>query len=210
MKKARIAIVLLLGIIMVVTIPLGISNIEASAETHTWAFCSSGFFPKHLPDSYYGSVQLGDLTDVPSAVQGVYWYDCATLQWKFWGPDAPGTTLSTLGGGHTSDYMVTVTGSCDWEIPLSIVIPTPTPTPTPTPLPTVSMSCVEARDTIQDALNGYDIQYQEWPTANGQPGDIEWAKLVPEFMTGIPSNDSLCDWWVNSNPEGEVCLQNMC
>jgi hypothetical protein len=69
---------------------------------------------------------------------------------------------------------------------------------------------VEARDTIQNALNGYDIQYQEWPTANGQPGDIEWVKLVPEFMTGIPSNDSLCDWWVNSNPEGEVCLQNMC
>ena len=126
MKKARIAIALLLGIIMVVTIPLGITNIKASAETHTWAFCSSGFFPKHLSDSYYESVQLGDLTDVPSAVQGVYWYDCATLQWKFWAPGAPGCTLTTLDGGHTYDYMVSVTGACTWEVPLSSATPTPT------------------------------------------------------------------------------------
>jgi len=129
MIKARIAIVLLLGIILIAVIPLGITNIEASSETHTWAFCSSGFFPKHLSDSYYGSVQLGDLADVPSEVQGVYWYDCSAFEWKFWAPGAPGATLTTLGGGHTYDYMVTVTGSCDWGIPLLLATPTPTPTP---------------------------------------------------------------------------------
>jgi len=133
MKKATLVIVLLLGIIMVVAIPLGITNIKASAENHTWAFCSSGFFPKHLSDSFYGSVQLGDLADVPSDVQGVYWYDCSTSAWKFWAPGAPGCTLTILGGGHTYDYMVTVTGACEWEVPLSSDTPSPTPTPT-TPL----------------------------------------------------------------------------
>ena len=80
----------------------------------------------------------------------------------------------------------------------------------PTPPPTISMSCIEARNAIQDALDVYNTQYQEWPTTDGQPGDIEWIKLAPDFITGVPSNDSLCDWWVNRDPEGEVCLQNMC
>ena len=84
------------------------------------------------------------------------------------------------------------------------------PTPTPTPLPTVVMSCVEARDTIQDALIDYNDEHGDWPTADGQPGDIEWSKLVPVFMAAIPANDSKCEWWVNSDPEGEVCLQNQC
>ena len=139
MKKARIAIALLLGIIMVVTISVGISNTKASAETHTWAFCSSGFFPKHLSDSFYGSVQLGTLADVPSDVQGIYWYDCVTLQWKFWAPGAPGCTLTTLGGGHTFDYMVAVTGACTWQVPLSSSTPTSTPSLTPTPTPTATI-----------------------------------------------------------------------
>jgi len=86
----------------------------------------------------------------------------------------------------------------------------PTPTATPTPLPTVVMSCVQARDTIQQALSDYNAEHGEWPTSNGQPGDIEWTKLVPDFMAGIPANDSSCDWWVNSDPEGKVCLQHWC
>jgi hypothetical protein len=208
MRKARIAIVLLLGMILVVTIPLSISNIEASSETHTWTFSSPGFFPKHVPDSYFGAVVLADLVDIPSELQGVYWWNGD--DWLFWAPGAPGCTLSTLGGGHTYDYMVSVTGPCEWEIPLSIVIPSPTPAPTPIPLPTISMSCVEAMGAIQDALNIYSTQYKEWPTTDGQPGDIQWAKLVPDFMAGVPSNDSLCDWWVNSDPEGAVCVRHQC
>ena len=88
--------------------------------------------------------------------------------------------------------------------------PTPTPPPTATSLPTVIMGCTEARNAIQDALDLYHAEYGEWPTADGQPGDIEWTKLVPDFMAGIPSNDSKCEWQVNSDPEGVVCLRNIC
>jgi len=94
------------------------------------------------------------------------------------------------------------------------VEPTPTATPTsiatPTPLPTVVMSCVQARDAIQLALSDYHAEHGAWPTADSQPGDIEWTKLVPDFMAGIPSNDVRCEWRVNSDPEGAVCLQNIC
>jgi len=88
--------------------------------------------------------------------------------------------------------------------------PTPTPTATPTPLPTVTMSCEEARDAIQAALDAYHDETGEWPTSDGQPGDIEWTELVPDFMAGIPANDSMCKWQVNSDPLGEVCLLNAC
>ncbi|MCK5653951.1 MAG: hypothetical protein KAH98_02315 [Dehalococcoidia bacterium] len=88
--------------------------------------------------------------------------------------------------------------------------PTPTPTGTPTPLPTVTMSCEQALAAIQQALDAYNAEHGDWPTTDGQPGDIEWSKLVPDFMAGIPSNDSKCEWQVNSDPEGEVCLRNIC
>jgi PKD repeat protein len=82
----------------------------------TWDFSGPGCFPKHLPDSFFGSVQLGSLTDVPPAVQGVYYNDAGT--WTFWAPDAPGTTLATLVGGLSADYLVCVTGVSSWDIPL--------------------------------------------------------------------------------------------
>lgn len=104
---------------------LGCSNYELTytifpLQTHTWPFCNAGFFPKHLPDSYIGQVALADLDlgTISGEMQGIYWYDCSTLEWKFWAPGAPGCTLSTLGGGHTYDYMVAVTGDCEWEIAL--------------------------------------------------------------------------------------------
>jgi len=82
----------------------------------TWSFDGPGCFPKHLPDTFFDSVQLGSLTGVPSAVQGVYYNNAGT--WEFWAPGAPGTTLDTLVGGVYADYMVCVTGATDWEIPL--------------------------------------------------------------------------------------------
>ena len=88
--------------------------------------------------------------------------------------------------------------------------PTPIATATPTPLPTIVMSCDQARDAIQQALVDYHDEHDEWPTIDGQPGDIDWTKLVSDFIDGIPSNDNKCEWWVNSNPEGDVCLQNVC
>lgn len=108
--------------------PAGIYVLDIETVTPTptppplgiWSFCVQGFFPKHLPDSYNGQVVLTGLnpTLIPSQVQGVYWYDCDATEWKFWAPEVPGCTLTTLGGGHTFDYMVAVTGSCDWEVPL--------------------------------------------------------------------------------------------
>ena len=88
-------------------------------SSHTWTFLAAGFFPKHLPDSYNGAVVLADLdpADIPAQVQGVWWYDGPALEWKFWVPGVGGE-LTTLGGGHTYDYMVLVTGACDWDIPL--------------------------------------------------------------------------------------------
>lgn len=86
----------------------------------------------------------------------------------------------------------------------------PGPTPTPTPLPTVTMSCNEAKNAIQTALDDYYDEHGEWPTADGQSGDIAWIELVPDFMAAVPANDSKCHWQVNSDPEGEVCVQHTC
>ena len=85
----------------------------------TWSLYDPGFFPQHLPDSYFNSVWLPDLVDVPSEVQAVYWWDKDADIWRFWGPGGvPGTTLDHLVGGLYADYMVSVTGACEWEIPL--------------------------------------------------------------------------------------------
>ena len=88
-------------------------------HSHAWTFFAAGFFPTHLPDSYDGEVVLADLdpADIPAQVQGVWWYDGPALEWKFWVPGAGGE-LTTLGGGHTYDYMVLAIGACEWEIPL--------------------------------------------------------------------------------------------
>jgi PKD repeat protein len=93
-------------------------TVDESTNIHTWHFSTSGFFPKHLLDAYTGQVVLTNLADVPPELQGVYWWDDDTLEWKFWAPGAPGTTLATLGGGHSYDYMVSVSGHCAWDIPL--------------------------------------------------------------------------------------------
>jgi len=87
-----------------------------AGNSATWSFDDPGCFPKHLPDSYFGSVPLGSLTSVPSEVQGVYYNNAGT--WEFWAPGAPGTTLDTLVGGLFADYLTCVTGATDWEIPL--------------------------------------------------------------------------------------------
>ena len=80
----------------------------------------------------------------------------------------------------------------------------------PTPISIVTMSYEEAMSAIQVAIISFDSGYEDWPITDGQSGDIEWAKLVPDFIVGIPSNDHKCEWWVNSDPEGDVCLQNIC
>ena len=70
--------------------------------------------------------------------------------------------------------------------------------------------CEPDRDAIQVALDAYHDKYGKWPTDDGRPGDIEWSKLVPDFLPYIPHTDTRCDWQVNSNPEGHVCLWQRC
>ena len=84
-------------------------------------------------------------------------------------------------------------------------------TPTPTATATVQKTqCETDRDTIQEALNTYHEDNGDWPTASGQPGDITWDKLVPEYMSAMPVIDSSCDWQVSANPEGNVCVAHTC
>jgi hypothetical protein len=85
--------------------------------------------------------------------------------------------------------------------------PSPTSGPTATLVPE---GCEPDRDAIQAALNAYHTRNDKWPTADGQTGDIDWDKLVPSFLPYIPHTDSNCDWQVNSNPEGTVCLAHPC
>jgi len=83
--------------------------------------------------------------------------------------------------------------------------------PTPTAKATVQKTpCETDRDTIQEALNAYNEANDDWPTANGQPGDIVWDKLVPEYMIEMPVIDDQCDWQVSGNPEGNVCVAHTC
>ena len=81
----------------------------------------------------------------------------------------------------------------------------------PTPTATLGPEgCVPDRDATQEALYSYHAEQGKWPTADGLPGDIKWDRLVPDFLPYIPHTDSNCDWQVNSDPEGEVCLWEVC
>ena len=80
-----------------------------------------------------------------------------------------------------------------------------------TPVPTLGPTgCEPDRDALQVALHAYHSEKGKWPTADGQPGDIHWDKLVPAFLPYIPYTDNKCDWQVNSNPEGGACLWKKC
>ena len=186
MKKSRIAVVLLLGIMLVSGFAYGDTDLTSTSS------------PNAMP------ILKGD-------VNGDGVIDSADLQ--LIAQHIVNTT--TLSGDDFLAADVNASGtvdSADLQLVAQYLVGTIVefPTPTPTPLPIITMSCVQARDAIQDALIDYNAVYGEWPTADGQPGDIEWTELVPEFMAGIPSIDSSCNWWVNSDPEGGVCVRHEC
>lgn len=84
-------------------------------------------------------------------------------------------------------------------------------TPIETPLPTRDTgSCIPDRDEIQAALDAYHTENGEWPTIDGYPGDIEWAKLIPDLLDGVLYTDSSCEWQVDDDPEGAICLLTPC
>jgi hypothetical protein len=79
------------------------------------------------------------------------------------------------------------------------------------PTPTLTApTCEQTRDAIQAALDAYHAEHEVWPTADGEPGDIDWTKLVPDFMEAIPADDVTCDWQVNAHPVGKVCVIHWC
>jgi hypothetical protein len=97
------------------------------------------------------------------------------------------------------------------------VSPTISPTASPTFLatPTATLGpegCEPDRDAIQAAINAYHADNGNWPTTTtfGEPGNIKWSVLVPDYLPYIPHTDARCDWQVNTDPEGEVCLWELC
>jgi len=120
MRIIRIAVIFLLGILLLSAFACDGDGgpTPASWGTHTWTFYAAGFFPKHLPNSYTGDVVTADLdpANVPDEVQGIWWYDSASLEYRFWVPGVGGD-LTTM-TGQFYNYMVLVTGACEWEIPL--------------------------------------------------------------------------------------------
>lgn len=81
----------------------------------------------------------------------------------------------------------------------------------PTAVPTLGPSgCAPDRDATGAAIAAYHAKYGDWPTASGEPGDMDWDKLVPEFLPHKPDTNSKCQWGVNGDPEGQVCLQHRC
>lgn len=131
-------------------------------------------------------------------------------------PTIPVSPVETVTPTLTPEPTVSPTQTATPEpIPIptstSTLVPTPTINPTETPLPTRETgSCVPDRDDIQIALDAYHTENGDWPTADGQPGDIEWGKLVPDLLDGVPHTDSSCEWQVDDDPEGSVCLLTPC
>ena len=196
---------------------LGLLQEPPPTDIHTWPFCAAGFFPQHLPDSYTEQIVLANLDPgtIPGEVQGVYWYDCSALQWKFWAPGAPGTTLTTLGGGHTYDYMVSVTGDCDLDIPFPGTIPTPLPPPSgphnwdfcssgffPSHLPDSYTEQIVLANlgTIPGEVQGvywYDCNAIEWKFwAPGAPGTTLTTLGGGHTYDYMVSVTGSCDWEV--------------
>ena len=93
--------------------------------------------------------------------------------------------------------------------------PTPSPTPsitqTPAPTPTATETeelnwCEQSRNDMQLAVDAYYADHGRWPTGDGQPGDIDWDCLVPDYIDSIPYTDSNCDWGVSDDPLGNMCV----
>lgn len=87
--------------------------------------------------------------------------------------------------------------------------PVSTISPEPTPVPTKSR-CEMDMETIQAAIDIYITQHNEWPTVDGQPGPMDWDKLIPGYMDEKPYANDKCKWGVNSDPQGDACMAHRC
>ena len=97
----------------------------------------------------------------------------------------------------------------------STPITSPSSESSPSSLPTSPKPptlCETQSAAIQEAVNLYQDEHKEWPTHDGKPGNIQWEKLVPDVLANEPSTDYQCDWQIDDDPEGTVCLppENYC
>lgn len=126
-------------------------------------------------------------------------------------PTPTPTQTATVNVHPTATPTMVITASPQ---PTGTSLPTGTPNWSwPGPTATLGLEgCVPDRDAIQDAIYSYNRSHGEWPTADGEPGDIAWGKLVKEYLPYMPHTNDECNWQVNSRPEGEVCvpLENLC
>ena len=129
------------------------------------------------------------------------------------GAQPTSTQTPTVNVQPTATPTIVITASPQ---PTGTSLPTGTPNWSgPWPGPTATLGpegCVPDRDAIQDAIYAYNWSHGKWPTADGEPGDIAWAKLVKEYLPYMPHTNDECNWQVNSHPEGQVCvpLENLC
>ncbi len=91
--------------------------------------------------------------------------------------------------------------------PVVTVTPTQTPAPTPTKPPS---QCEMDEIAIQVAIDSYYSEYSQWPTADGQSGEIVWDNIIPNYMDAMPYANNKCQWAINSDPEGFVCMGKTC
>ena len=97
------------------TVPV---NLTLDSANVIWVFpaTSSVFFaPSPVTGRPYinGSIALPTGTE-PAELQGVYWLDDATGDWKYFIPNLTTNTLSSLEPGHA--YLVSVSGACTWQL----------------------------------------------------------------------------------------------
>jgi len=78
--------------------------------------------------------------------------------------------------------------------------------PNTTAVPTATPSIYDIDiNAIESAVSEYYKDNGQWPTADGQPGDIVWDKLVPTYINSVPATDAKCDWYIDDDPPGEIC-----
>lgn len=67
---------------------------------------------------------------------------------------------------------------------------------------------VEKRD-IEAAVFSYYHENLKWPTDEGGPGDIDFTKLMGDYLDDTPASDESCLWQIAENgavvPGGEDC-----
>lgn len=70
-------------------------------------------------------------------------------------------------------------------------------------------ACRVEKRSIEAAVFSYYNQNAEWPTDEGGAGDIDFTKLVGDYLDDTPASDESCLWQIDDNgavvPDSEDC-----